>query len=127
MLNRSVMSSISNSTGAALPIRVSFEREFLGRGEPSPFNLAHLQIESIAPERAPLPCTETGYLLHFIDYDELISAAVPSRISVAGLRKQPSRAHWKARPEWRAAVPAVIRYCMKVPVPQALLCFHRIP
>jgi len=26
---------------------------------------AHLEIESIAPERAPLPITETGYRSHF--------------------------------------------------------------
>lgn len=26
---------------------------------------AHLEIESIHPERAPLPLTETGYLSHF--------------------------------------------------------------
>jgi len=27
--------------------------------------IAHLEIRSIAPERAPLPITETGYLSHF--------------------------------------------------------------
>lgn len=26
---------------------------------------AHLEVESIAPERAPLPITETGYRSHF--------------------------------------------------------------
>jgi hypothetical protein len=26
---------------------------------------AHLEIQSIAPERAPLPITQTGYLSHF--------------------------------------------------------------
>ena len=27
--------------------------------------IAHLEVESINPERAPLPITETGYLSHF--------------------------------------------------------------
>lgn len=27
--------------------------------------IAHLEIRSVAPERAPLPITETGYLSHF--------------------------------------------------------------
>ncbi len=27
--------------------------------------IAHLEIESVAPERAPLPITETGYRSHF--------------------------------------------------------------
>lgn len=29
-------------------------------------DVAHLEIRSIAPERAPLPITETGYRSHFI-------------------------------------------------------------
>ncbi len=29
-------------------------------------DVAHLEIRSIAPERAPLPITETGYRSHFL-------------------------------------------------------------
>lgn len=34
--------------------------------QPSKWNvIAHLEIESIEPPRAPLPITDTGYLSHF--------------------------------------------------------------
>ena len=34
-------------------------------------SMAHLEVESVKPARAPLPITETGYRSHFIHPDEL--------------------------------------------------------
>jgi len=34
-------------------------------------DMAHLEIESLSPKRAPLPMTETGYRSHFIHADEV--------------------------------------------------------
>ena len=34
-------------------------------------DMAHLEIESLSPKRAPLPMTETGYRSHFIPPQEV--------------------------------------------------------
>jgi hypothetical protein len=47
-------------TGETVRIRITHGREYLFASSD------HLQIESIGPEKAPLPITETGYLSHFI-------------------------------------------------------------
>ncbi len=47
-------------TGQTVRIRIIHAREYLFASSD------HLQIESIAPEKAPLPITGTGYLSHFI-------------------------------------------------------------
>jgi hypothetical protein len=41
-------------------IEVVYEPEWLGDGE-----LAHIEIRSLVPPKAPLPITETGYRSHF--------------------------------------------------------------
>jgi hypothetical protein len=41
------------------------------------YDLAHLAIRSIDPERAPLPITETGYRSHFTDRAGIEAAGGP--------------------------------------------------
>jgi hypothetical protein len=41
-------------------------------------HLGHLEIESVKPERAALPITETGYRSHFIDAKSVINAGGPA-------------------------------------------------
>jgi len=41
------------------------------------YPLAHLTIEAIDPERAPLPITETGFRSHFTRPDEIAAAGGP--------------------------------------------------
>lgn len=36
--------------------------------------MAHIQLQSVAPENAKLPVTDTGYRSHFIANDEVIAA-----------------------------------------------------
>ncbi|MFN7389901.1 hypothetical protein [Brevundimonas sp.] len=54
-----------------ITIEVSYEAEWLGFRRSSDMAVAHLQVRSIAPERAPLPITETGYRSHFVHPDEI--------------------------------------------------------
>lgn len=59
--------------------------------------IAHLEIRSIQPERAPLPITETGYKSHFYPCGtvEANGGDVVAQI-VAWLDEE------AAKPEWRA-------------------------
>lgn len=52
-------------TGETVRLRVTHSRDYLSPGQD------HVEIESIAPPRAPLPLTETGYRSHFIPGAEL--------------------------------------------------------
>jgi hypothetical protein len=48
-----------------IKLAISWEPQWLRTGEELGWDTAHLQVEAIAPERAMLPITETGYLSHF--------------------------------------------------------------
>lgn len=52
-------------TGETARLRITHSRDYLTLGSD------HIEIESIAPKRAALPVTETGYRSHFIKADEL--------------------------------------------------------
>lgn len=46
--------------------------EIEARYNPNQWNvIAHLEVEAISPELAPLPITETGYLSHFHEIDSI--------------------------------------------------------
>lgn len=67
--------------------------------------IAHLEIETVAPERAPLPITETGYRSHFHprglvrpnEGESLGDAAI--RSVVEWLDTEAAKPDWKARVE----------------------------
>lgn len=46
-----------------IEIEIRFESEYF-RG------MAHIEVRSVKPERAPLPITETGYRSHFMPMEE---------------------------------------------------------
>jgi len=48
-----------------LSLEVSYEQNWLGTE--GAFSTAHLQVSTVAPQKAPLPITETGYRSRFID------------------------------------------------------------
>ncbi|MBI1262751.1 MAG: hypothetical protein GC184_13615 [Rhizobiales bacterium] len=55
-----------------IALSVAYEPNWLSmEGE---YTVAHLQIEAVAPERAPLPITETGYRSHFLSPEEITEA-----------------------------------------------------
>lgn len=60
-----------------ITISISFEEAFLGFARPSPGATAHLQVQVVSPEHAPLPITETGYLSHFVHPDDVEAAGGP--------------------------------------------------
>lgn len=63
--------------------------------------IAHLEVQSVAPERAPLPITETGYRSHFHPCGtvEANGGDVVAQV-VAWLDEE------AAKPEWRRSVEA---------------------
>jgi hypothetical protein len=73
------------------------------RWEPNWLNLtsyghdtAHLEIESVAPERAPLPITATGYRSHFTCTDAVAAYGGPVAFVEAWLETE------SLAPDWRA-------------------------
>lgn len=55
-------------TNEDVRIRITHSRDYLSTGND------HIEVESVAPKRAPLPITETGYRSNFLSPLELINA-----------------------------------------------------
>ncbi len=75
-----------------LSIEVSYEPDWLqnpGR--------AHLQLRSVAPERAPLPMSETGYRSHFCFTEDIVAEGGPIAYTVAWLDHAAEAPAWKAQ------------------------------
>ena len=73
-------------------IRVRFERVFLGTAR-----LSHLTLESLMPERAPLPVTETGFRSRFPLATEVDAAGGPIAFARAWLDEEAKSKQWKAK------------------------------
>lgn len=56
----------------------------------------HLQLESVAPLREPLPMTSTGYLSHFLHDFDVTDAGGPAAYVLSWL------GYAAQEPEWRA-------------------------
>lgn len=56
---------------------------------------AHLDIRSIAPERARLPITETGYRSHFLHPDEIAEFGGPVAYVEAWLDEMARSSEWR--------------------------------
>lgn len=52
---------INPLTSQTVKIRITHSRDYIASGTD------HIEIESIAPKKAPLPMTETGYRSHFLE------------------------------------------------------------
>ena len=76
-----------------LSIEVSYEKDWLGTE--GPFSTAHLQVNTIEPENAPLRFTETGYRSRFIDAE----AGGPVAFVRAWLDQAAETKSWKERQE----------------------------
>lgn len=62
----------------------------------------HLELRVLAPKGAPVPITETGYLSHFIDADELAQAGGPVAFFSGWLNREASSKRWQKREfRWR--------------------------
>lgn len=62
----------------------------------------HLELRVLAPKSAPLPLTQTGYLSHFIDADELVAAGGAVAFFGAWLEREAKSKRWQATEfRWR--------------------------
>lgn len=60
-------------------------------------HMAHLEVESIAPARAPLPITETGYRSHFTPIANIQGYATPEDFVEAWLHEASYSEEWQER------------------------------
>jgi hypothetical protein len=82
-------------TNASVRVRITHSRNYLVDGTD------HVEVESIAPKRAPLPITETGYLSNFIDALELINAGGPVTWIKSWLDREAGGKAWRTRQQAR--------------------------
>lgn len=78
-------------TGDTVKVRISHSRDYLSNGTD------HVEVESIAPKKAPLPITETGYRSHFVPALELMNAGGPVTFVTAWLERDASSKAWRAK------------------------------
>lgn len=78
-------------TTKAVRIRITHARDYLGQGQD------HIEVESLAPAKAPLPITETGYRSHFIPPLELINEGGPVTFVTAWLDREAKGKDWQKR------------------------------
>lgn len=78
-----------------ITIEVSYEAEWLGFRRGSDMAVAHLQVRSVAPERVPLPITETGYRSHFVYREEIEVAGGPVAYILAWLNHRADSREWR--------------------------------
>lgn len=57
-------------------------------------SMAHLEVQSIKPDRAPLPITETGYRSHFIFRNEVEHMGGPEAYVEAWIDEVSRTADW---------------------------------
>ena len=79
------------ATGNSLRIRVTHSRDYLGQGQD------HIEIESFAPKKAPLPITETGYRSQFLSPLELVNDGGPVVYVTAWLDREAKGKDWQKR------------------------------
>lgn len=78
-------------TGKTVRVRVIHSRDYLGQGQD------HIEVESIAPKKAPLPITETGYRSHFVSPLELVNDGGPVTFVTAWLDREAKGRDWQKR------------------------------
>jgi hypothetical protein len=76
---------------ASVRIRITHSRDYLGQGQD------HIEVESLAPKKAPLPITETGYRSHFIAPLDLVNDGGPVTFVTAWLDREAKGKDWQKR------------------------------
>lgn len=79
---------INPLTSQSVKIRITHSRDYLASGTD------HIEIESIAPKKAPLPMTETGYRSHFVPPLDLMNAGGPVTFVTAWLDQEAKGKAW---------------------------------
>lgn len=60
------------------------------------YDTAHIEVEALDPERAPLPITETGYRSHFTSVETVAACGGPVAFVTTWLEEEAARPAWKA-------------------------------
>lgn len=60
------------------------------------YDTAHIEVESLDPERAPLPITETGYRSHFTTAETVAACGGPLSFVTTWIEEEAARPAWKA-------------------------------
>jgi hypothetical protein len=84
------------AAGTSVRIGIKHSRDYLGMGQD------HVEIESIAPKKAPLPITETGYKSHFLPALDLVNAGGPVTFVTAWLNREASGKAWRVQASAKA-------------------------
>lgn len=69
------------------------------------YDTAHLEIESIAPERAHLPITETGYRSHFTSFETVAAYGGLVAFVEAWLETESQAPDWRREEQQRRQLP----------------------
>lgn len=81
-----------------ISVEVSWEPSWLSQPE-NHYAIGHLQLRSVAPERAPLPVTETGYRSLFINPQAVMDEGGPLAFVGAWLDCEARNPEWRAQQE----------------------------
>lgn len=81
---------------ACVRVRITHSRDYLAMGDD------HVEVEAIAPKKAPLPITETGYLSHFIKPLDLLNAGGPVTFVTAWFEREAKSPVWRKKQAQRA-------------------------
>lgn len=76
-------------------IAISYEPRWLSLDDDYGLDTAHLEIEAIAPERAPLPITETGYRSHFTTAHAVAAMGGPVALVLTWLNEEAASPAWQ--------------------------------
>ncbi len=90
-MNRSIETFRIEWSGIAIEIR--WEPHWLGMD--IGYDTAHLEIESISPERAHLPITDTGYRSHFTSSEAVAAYGGPVAFVEAWLETESQAPDWR--------------------------------
>ena len=77
--------------GSSTRIRITHSRDYLVIGQD------HVEVEALAPKKAALPITGTGYLSQFLTALELINAGGPVTFVTAWLDREAKSKVWQKR------------------------------
>jgi hypothetical protein len=85
-----------NADWNGIGIQITWEPSWLSL-ETLGYDTAHLQVESILPERVPLPITETGYRSHFTSPETVAALGGPVAFVIAWLDEESQKPAWRER------------------------------
>lgn len=77
--------------GSITRIRITHSRDYLIAGQD------HVEVEALAPKKAAMPITETGYRSQFLSALELINAGGPVTFVTAWLDREAQSKDWQKR------------------------------